>query len=321
MVIGTIRALIMLEIILSFLSYGFYKVMKFFIGILYTLFLIINRKKASIWRVLSAETLESFLSLPVLMTKGPRWNTHAIIGTLGPFYVGETLTVNLGDLRNSARSWIFVVYSFPWYETITNLDSNVIESQQEWYSLKLRSGWYTIGLRYYDRTPPIYLPNIKVDGAIFTAATAVSPDVNSFYPTLIKKKNFFYNALHYYIFTILKYRDSLPQSFVRSEYLPVGAPDTEFVYNYLKKGQSLQVEIELGILAHYYVFFNIYDRSSLPLSWCQILEPHYLSQPAPNNAYYLFRLRPKSSLASKIKDEITDPDADTQKILLHFVTE
>ncbi|MBR8829851.1 MAG: hypothetical protein Cpurp_01460 [Chlorogloea purpurea SAG 13.99] len=292
--------------------------MKFLIGIIYTLFLILNRQKASQWRVLSAETLESFLGFPVLMTKGPRWNTHAIIGTLGPFYVKEKLTVNLRNLQQSARSWIFVVYSFPLYTTVTNLDSNAIQSGEEWYSITLPSGFYTVGLRYYDRTPPIHLPTVKVDGEIFTHSATVSPDVNNFYAGLIQNKNIFYLALHYYIFTILKYRKSLPASFIRGEYLPVGAPDTEFLYNYLSKGQSLQIEIEPGILEHYYVFFNIYDRSSLPLSWCQILDTHHVTQPIPNNGYYLFRLRPKSASATTVWADISY--ADTEKISLHFVT-
>ena len=70
------------EIPLALLSLLFYKVMKFIIGNLFTIYLAVNKNKASQWRVLSQETLDSALSLPVLMTKGPRWNTHARINCL-----------------------------------------------------------------------------------------------------------------------------------------------------------------------------------------------------------------------------------------------
>ena len=54
--------------------------------------------------MLSADTLNIPIILPVLMTKGPRWNTHGIIGTLGPFPIESTLTVNLDQAQRSAQS-------------------------------------------------------------------------------------------------------------------------------------------------------------------------------------------------------------------------
>ena len=115
------------EILLALLSFVFYKVMKFIIGNIYTLYLIINKKPASQWRVLSQKTINAPLVLPVLMTKAPRWNTHAVIGTLGPFAVKESIAFNIETANNSARSWIAVVYNFPGYRTITSLESECMQ--------------------------------------------------------------------------------------------------------------------------------------------------------------------------------------------------
>lgn len=304
-----------LEIPLAILSFIFYKIVKFIIGILYTIFLFIKKDQASQWRVLSAQTLETFLSLPVLMTKGPRWNTHAIIGTLGPFQVQETITLDLNIIKQSAQSWIVVIYSFPRYQTITNLDSNQIDSSENWISISVKPGLYSIGLRYYHWSDSLELPMVKVDGKLLVKSETVSPDVNHFYQKLIQNKNWFYLALHYYIFTILKYRKWLSESFVKQEFLPVGAPDTEFVYGYLEKGQSLKIMTDPLIINHYDIYFTTYDRSSLPLDWCQITEETYVTKPIESNGYYLFRLRQKP-LNSKINNFSIQSQIDNEKTLI-----
>jgi hypothetical protein len=292
--------------------------MKFFIGNLYTLYLSIDKKKTSQWRVLSAENLKSPLSLPVLMTKGPRWNTHAIIGTLGPFSVKESIAIDLESANHSARSWIAVIYSFPDYQTIASLESNKLESQEKWVSLKLKPGKYSIGLRYYHWLDQVNLPAVQVDGTEFVNRLPIPSDINDFYYDLIKRKNGFYLALHYYIFTILRLRKWLPESFVRNEYLPVGAPDTEFLYGYLMRGQSLQIEIHSAIATNYDFYLTLYDRSSLPLFWSRIEDEKYTTQPIENNGFYLIRIRPKSNTVSNlsIKSHLEDENSLAQRLFV-----
>ncbi len=298
------------EIPLALLSLLFYKVMKFIIGNLFTIYLAVNKNKASQWRVLSQETLDSALSLPVLMTKGPRWNTHAIIGTLGPFKVEQEVSLNITTANSSAGSWIAVVYSFPGYKTITSLESSKISSDNDWYSIKLPPGKYSFGLRYYNRLDKITLPEIKIDDNNFAEAQNISTDNNDFYHNLIQAKNWFYSSLHYYIFTILKLRKFLPESFIRKEFLPVGAPDTFFAYNYLGRQQSLSLEFTQDIIDNCNIYFNLYDRSSLPLIWCEITTREYnLAAPA-TNGYYLLRIRPQPGFSF-----------DTSKIQFQVITE
>ena len=313
------------QIPLALLSFIFNKVMKFIIGNVYTIYLAINKKQASTWRVLSAETLKSPLSFPVLMTKAPRWNNHAIIGTLGPFKVKDSLGVNLETIKKSAPSWIFVVYSFPGFRTITNLDSNDVQATDEWISIPLKSGSYTLGLRYYHWFDRVTLPTIKVDNIIYTESQLVDAKVNQFYENLLDKKNFFYSALHYYIYILLLYRKYIPESFLKREFLPVGAPDTDFFYGYLHQGQSLRLQIDKPILENYDIFLSLYDHSSLPIMGCEVKESGYGTNPNPNNGYYLLRIRPQPDCQSPltieglIRDELTQQQTIALTLNPHIV--
>ncbi len=307
------------EIPLALLSFGFNKVMKLAIGNLFTVYLAVNKKKASQWRVLSAKMIKAPLILPVLMTKGPRWNTHAVIGTLGPFKVAETIAINLETANKSSRSWIAVVYSFPGYKTITSIESEKITSENSWHTIKLPAGKYSLGVRYYNRADTINYPAIKVDNSPFVEPYNVPPDINSYYHNLIEAKNWFYSSLHYYIYTILKLRNYLPESFVRREYLPVGAPATYFAYNYLDPQQSLEIATEPEIVEQFDIYFTLYDRSSLPLTWCVITEPKYVLPPQKTKGYFLLRIRPKPEFSDKnitVKSQISRIDSSTQHLLV-----
>ena len=306
------------EVPLALLSFVFNKVMKFIIGNLFTVYLAINKKKASQWRVLSQKTINAPLVLPVLMTKGPRWNTHAVIGTLGPFTVNESIAIDVATANQSSRSWIAVIYSFPGYKTIASIESEKIASEN-WHTLKLKPGKYSLGVRYYNRADAIDFPGIKVDDRLFVEPYNVPQDINNYYHHLIEAKNWFYSSLHYYIYTILKLRNYLPESFVRKEYLPVGAPATHFAYNYLDPEQSLQIKVEPEIIEQFDIYFTLYDRSSFPLSWCIINDSEYLWPPQNRKGYFLLRIRPKPEYSQtnvRVKSQLSNTNSSIQHLLI-----
>jgi hypothetical protein len=284
------KLLLIIEIPLALLSFLFFKITKFIIGIAYTIYLTLNPQKASQWRILSAETLKMPLSLPILMTKAPRWNTHAIIGTLGPLEIQESIAFDLDTIKNSTQSWIGCVYSFPSYATVASFDSSVADHNQ-WQELQLKPGKYTIGLRYYNWFEQVTFPFIKVDHQETIKAVNIPANINDFYRGLAQKQNWFYLWLHYYIFILLKLRNFLPESFVQYEYLPVGATDTNFFYGYINSGHTLQIEVEANILNHYNLYLTIYNRASLPVDWCEINMQKYISKLIENNSHYLIRVR------------------------------
>ena len=284
------------EIPLGILSFIFYHLLKFIIGNVYTLYLALNRKQAKQWRVLSQESLQTPLSLPVLMTKAPRWNTHAIIGTLGPIVVKESLAFDLTSLQKSAQSWIGAIYSFPDYQTVGSFsDVNISKTTQEWQSVKLKPGKYTVGLRYYQCSNQVVFPQVKVDEKTIIDSVATLPDINNFYYNLSQQKNWFYLALHYYIYPLLNLRKWLPESFVKQEFLPVGAPYTQFFYHYLPKDTSLRLDIEPTVITNYDIYFTLYDRASFPVVWAQIQTETYITSVCEQNSFYLLRVRLKNT--------------------------
>ncbi|MEM9509449.1 MAG: DUF6208 family protein, partial [Cyanobacteria bacterium P01_E01_bin.35] len=236
------------------------------------------------------------------------------------FRVAETIAIDLDTANKSSRSWIAVVYSFPGYRTVASVESEKVAPDSLWHTIKLPAGKYSLGVRYYNRTETINYPAIKVDDRLFVEAYNVPQDINSYYDNLIEAKNWFYSSLHYYIFTILKLRQYLPDSFVRREYLPVGAPATHFAYNYLDRHQSLQVEIESEIVEQFDIYFTLYDRSSLPLTWCIITATKHILPPQATQGYFLLRIRPKPEFAStkiQVASAISHLDGSIQQLKIN----
>ena len=298
------------QIPLACLSFLWFKAIKFLVGFLYTLYLSVNQKRASQWQVLSAETLEKFLSLPVLMTKGPRWNTHAIISTLGPFSVKQSITIDVESANLSANSWFAVVYRFPDYKTITSFQSEYTKAGDRWQSLTLKPGKYSLGLRYYDWNEPVKLPTIKLDDQVFVNPQAIPTTINQFYANLSQRSNGFYFALHYYIFVILKLRKYLPESFIRREYLPVGAPDTDFFYHYFNKKQKLNIKFEANLLQDYQIYLTLYNRASFPIFSKQIRQNQFSTESIDVDGFYLIRMRKIEANVSEQKDRLVSKIED-----------
>ena len=285
------------EIPLSGLSWLFFKVNKGLIGWLYQQYLSRNLKRAVTWRILSAETLKIPIILPVLMTKGPRWNTHGVIGTLGPFEIESTLTLDLAQAQKSARSWTAVIYSYPDYATVTQLSWLKSTAEQNEGKLTLPKGYYSLGIRYYGLLDQAVMPTVTFDQQESLPGIPVPKETNAFYETLSDRTNLYYLGLHYYIFTLLRLRNQLPEAWIRSEYLPVGDPDTIFLYDCFETGESLQVQVKLHLLNNYWVYLSAYNRASLPILSSEVTTAQYKTVAFTERGYYLFRIRPKSAKA------------------------
>ena len=153
------------EVPLAVLSWGFFHANKALIGLLYQRHLDRQASLGPHWRILSAETLAQTMSVPVLLTKGPRWNTHATIGTLGPLTVRRELAVDLASVRRSAAAWSVVLYRYPDFLTWDEIGSLEPRATQDWGRFQLPAGRYCLGVRYYDLSPAAQMPQVRVDGA------------------------------------------------------------------------------------------------------------------------------------------------------------
>jgi hypothetical protein len=280
------------ELPLALLSVGFYRANRLLISRLYRRFQSRLGSRATRWRLLNRATLAMPISLPVLMTTGPRWNTHALIGTLGPLNVEESLSIRTSTCLRSAASWTAVVYRFPDFFTLTQLSSLAADAREDWSRVDLPSGRYILGIRYYGLADQPQMPEVRVDGLLTTESADTPSTTNEVYADLDRRTNPYYHFLHFYIFTLLRLRELFSPQLVRSEFLPVGDPDTEFRYGLVLARHRLVLQMTPGALAGRRIFFTAYNRASLPVLSEEITEPGWTSPCFSADGYYLFRIRP-----------------------------
>ncbi|MGD1805495.1 DUF6208 family protein [Dapis sp. BLCC M126] len=287
------------DVPLGLLSLIFFKTVRLSLRTLFSIATNSNKQKVYKWLVFSEELLKKPLILPSLLTTGPRWNPHAIAAGAGPFAVKESLTIEISSCVASAQSWSIGIYKFPEAKAVKYIASNSSNLQEQWHELKLESGKYTLGLRYYNWYDKVSLPAINVDGnPMINTESVDSGNVNNYFQNLRERDNTFYRFLNYYIFTILICQKWLPKEWVRAEYLPVGDPNNEFLYGVVYKDYSLSLELNSLLLANYDVYLTIYNRSSLPISFAQVHTEKYTTPGIETDGFYLLRLRSKSDLSN-----------------------
>src|SRR5436853_7938802 len=98
---------------LAALSFVFFKTVKFLMRRLTSVYYVVAKNQARQWKFASPEVLKMPGALPMIMTTGPRWNTHAIVANAGPIAVKQSLTVNVAAMERSAQVWTLVVCTFP----------------------------------------------------------------------------------------------------------------------------------------------------------------------------------------------------------------
>jgi Family of unknown function (DUF6208) len=291
------------EIPLSVCSWLYFKEMKFILGRLYTFALSRMTYEAHDWKVFNEETLRRPLVLPIIATKGPRWNTHAVIVTAGPLEVTSRLSIEVATAFASASSWSIVLYANPGYETVASIESFSVPASERWHDIELKPGKYSINLRYYGLSSSPLAPAVKTDDAPAVPPKPIPPDSNDFYQTLSQNKHWFYRAIHYYVFHMLRFRRWLPAAFVRREYLPVGDPGTIFQYGFITTGDCLQVIANARLIETYDVYLTLYNRSSFPVAYQTISDAASRTEPATTDGFYLFRIRRKAMITEEFQPD------------------
>ncbi len=147
------------------------------------------------------------------------------------------------------------------------------------------------------------------------ASLPAAPDTNQrFYEQLTAyPRKGFYLGLHYYTYILLKYRRHLPEAWVQREYLPVGAPDTQFFYGGLNQNQTMAIALTPEVLDQFDFYLTLYDWASFPMAWQRIQTPS-ATQTVPQNGSYAFRVRPKAITPAGIWpqfEEALTPDSMT----------
>jgi hypothetical protein len=246
---------------------------------------------ASEWRGMS-ELLEMPGFLPFLMVTGPRWNCHAVMGGLGPFAARTGLEIDVAAARASAQEWTLVIYEGGDNATLAAVGSRTVPAAARTFQVPLKPGLYRIVLRYYGCGDEVWFPAVTVDGGAQHIpaydASAEAAKYQAYLDSVRGRRGAFYGALHYYVHPLLTWRSRLPEAFVRGEFLPVGNPETEFLFGPLERGESLRVEWDGGESATVYI--AVYNRHSFPLAWGTLSGERYTSPAMPGRGYYLVRV-------------------------------
>ncbi len=286
------------QVPLTTLSFLFYRVTR--CGIRCLVRFITKQKNANnkdIRWVTVSEILMGRFGLPHAMVTGPRWNCHAVLGAAGPLKVRSSIEVDIETANQSAREWTLVIYD-QHTETRSFLGSRDLKSDKKSKEIQVKPGIYVLLLRYYHCHEESRLPAIKVDGVEQVPARNNSDEWQAYQAVLEKYRNYrgwFYYALHYYVFNLLQWRSGLSASFVRKEFLPVGNPETHFLYGIARKGEHLAVDINPGLLDQVCVYITFDNKHSFPVFWEEITNEKYESQVVPCDGYYLIRVHQKEN--------------------------
>ena len=297
------RLALVVEIPLAIASLLFYRLMRSLMRPLIVLNARRNEPRTRQWSVLSGEALNNKLALPAIMSTGPRWNTHAIIAAAGPFNIRRSIAFDTEAILGSAEAWTIVIYTFPDQRTAGHIGSQDAPFAGRWVERKLPEGRYALALRYYRWTAEPRLPELQVDGAPLAPELLIPADINAFYAELGNRRGTYYRWLHYYVFTMLRFRHRLPQRFVERELLPIGNPETHFRYGILYRGETLRVDAAPDLLADYDVYVTVYTRDSFPSFWGQIKRSTYTTPPVPEDSFYLLRIHGKRASSPAPIDE------------------
>jgi hypothetical protein len=294
------------EVIPAVCSLAFYRVVRAGARALWVLYARRRSRKGVRWQFADAETLNNPLALPILMTTGPRWNTHALIANLGPVPVRETLELDVAPAERSAKSWTVVVSAFPAFRSVATVSSLAGPFPEGIARVPLPAGTYSLGLRYYHWADTVELPGVRVDGQPVTAGQWMPPDLNRYLHDLPKRTNLFYRALHYYVYVALKYADRLPAGFAEQEFLPVGNPETRFRYGIVPRGKSLRVETSPALRNACDVYVTLYNRASFPVHWFEVTGDSSVTPAFEFDCMYLIRLHPRHPApAGAVMPEVT----------------
>ncbi|MBE7381940.1 MAG: hypothetical protein F6J95_011075 [Leptolyngbya sp. SIO1E4] len=253
-----------------------------------------NKQETPEWQVVSAEFLAKPIKLVWAMSRA-RWNLHALIGLAGPFNVTQSLSIHVATIAQATPTWTAVFYTLGDYTTHANISSLTVSGENEWETVPLPPGRYLVGLRHYHWADPVTLPAIQADGAAALAAKTIpaSPEANRFYRDLIQRQGFIHVCLNGYVYPLLRYRRWLPAHFVRSVFLPVPNPETQFHYGALQPGEQLKIQLASGLLSTHEIFFSLYNRFCFPLDWYPITEASHCTVPSDRKTVFIIRVHPR----------------------------
>ncbi len=299
-------------------SYLFNRLLKAYFRMLFQTLLL--KKESKIWK-LYIERLQHPLGIPYAMLNAPRWNTHAFIASAGPVTINENITIDLSEINMLCSSWTFILYKLP--ANVTSKVISCLDDSTFRHKLTVERGAYSIALRCYELKYPVELPELIIDNGKVVIEKRLILNKFPVYPaTIMARESRFYSFVHYYLHYAFRQERKSISNNLHFEYLPVGNPETTFLFGYFNRNSSVYVDIS-DRAGDFLIYITCYNESSFPVYSEKI--PVYgidlfKSALLTVNGTYLIRIIPlvkgltsdmlKKSVKVKVVEGINDINAD-----------
>jgi uncharacterized protein DUF6208 len=255
---------------------------------------------AASWRVVSRELLEKPIARIAAVATAPRWNTHAIVASAGPFVAKSSIAVQLAPVRRSAAAWAIVVHAHPSQRPLMSFSGR---QETEHAEVAVEPGSYMLMSRYYHPLDEPELPEVRIDGKPVVSACRVPRDANDFYPELSHRVGTIAIILHFHVVTLLRLSRLLPAELVRRHMAPVGAPNTVFLYGVIERGERMRLGARGSLRETHEIFYDLYGRDSLPFAWGEMDRDDVSTDPAPRTGFYLIRVQARADTGGGAFDD------------------
>jgi len=321
--------ILMLEAPLAFLSYFMYVFFKpFWLSLL---FLRSGRKKANskftdqLHFAVNNRAIDSMINSALSI--GPRWNTHTNVHSWHVEVVaGTELVFEVENLQLPGFSWQ-VNFRGGLMQQALIASCAPIPGDPEWLMVKLTPppGTNVINLQLrpylFDGRDSAPLPFVKLDGKPLEQRTSSSAEPISeqtrvvfeagrlaFNASLAARQKFHHKAMQFHMHSMLALDGSaLSSTFVRSIYLPVGNPETQWIYGLVHEGFALHVKTTAALLKDHLVFCSVYNRASLPtIPSITCDTPEYALPTCPCDGFFAVRIVRKDGATTQeaVKAEV-----------------
>jgi len=247
--------------------------------------------KARRWQVFN-ERLQERLVIAYLLSFAPRWNTEALIATTEPFRATESISIDTRALAAAGFAWYLVIYRSPHNRaehTITGpVDDPAIE-------VPVKPGTYVVTLRIYRPAADIVFPAIDIDGnrSHVESRRVSSASLPTLQETIFNRRTLFYDLLHRYMLSALRYPHLFTQRFLNHAYLPVGNEENLYVFGFLSPKYQLELTLDETVTNRCMVFLSCYNSSSFPKLSIEITRPGLTQIPtSKHEGTFLLRIIP-----------------------------
>jgi len=254
-----------------------------------------------------------------LLCFGPRWNTHVNVNIMNVWLGGDG-TLEVENVLEESASWQVVAYNNAG-DTIGTVTKNTGQTAGAWLPLKLSLPAdappqpVDLMVRPYpvEGAPYVTLPCVRLNGTVLNDLVTPRADGTSGPQKWAPKDRLAFNhelramqlglvsPMMDHMFAFVRGRGfPLPERFVTAVYLPVGNPNTQFLYGVARAGYALRFKVAPAVLKEHLVFCTVYSRGSMPSLPCgHVSLPEQVLGPLGEDGYWLSRIVRKDGSNTK----------------------